>query len=313
MSDRVVDVAAAVIERADGSFLLAQRPQGKAYAGYWEFPGGKVESGESISAALERELHEELGIETELAYPWITRVYTYPHATVRLHFHRVIGWHGEPHPHEGQALAWQYSGALTVTPMLPANASILKALALPTVYAITHAWEIGVEPALAELDAALGRGLRMVQIREKNLEPSVRRRFAAEIVERMHTAGGIVLVNSDERLAQEVRANGVHLPSRQLMAAKRRPEFDWCAASCHDATELSQAAQLGLDFVVLGPVLPTPSHADQPGIGWERFAQFARGYPLPVFALGGMQPSQLDQARRAAAHGIAMIRGAWTV
>ena len=118
----MVEVAAAVIQRPDGTFLLAQRPQGKVYAGYWEFPGGKVEPGEPAARALARELHEELGIEVERAYPWITRVFTYAHATVRLNFFRVTRWQGEPRPREDQTIAWQTPGARMVSPMLPANA-----------------------------------------------------------------------------------------------------------------------------------------------------------------------------------------------
>src|SRR5262245_23017038 len=135
----MIEVAAAVIQRADGSFLLAQRPAGKVYAGYWEFPGGKVEAGEDAAAALSRELHEELGIDVERADPWITRVYTYPHGTVRLHFFRVSRWRNEPHPREQQAIAWQGIDAPTVAPMLPANAPVLAALALPPEYAVTDA------------------------------------------------------------------------------------------------------------------------------------------------------------------------------
>src|SRR5205814_4180776 len=104
---KVIDVAAAVIERPDGCFLLAQRPTGKVYAGYWEFPGGKVEAGEPAERALARELHEELGIEVRASYPWITREYVYPHGHVRLNFFRVLEWLGEPHPRENQAIAWQ--------------------------------------------------------------------------------------------------------------------------------------------------------------------------------------------------------------
>ena len=86
----IVEVVAAVILRPDGQFLLARRPGGKIYSGYWEFPGGKVESNESLLHALERELWEELGIQVRNAYPWVTRVFTYSHATVRLHFFRVV-------------------------------------------------------------------------------------------------------------------------------------------------------------------------------------------------------------------------------
>ena len=135
----MIEVAAAVIQRPDGAFLLAQRPPGKVYAGYWEFPGGKIEPGERPARALARELHEELGIYIGQAYPWITRVYTYPHGTVRLNFFRVFDWRNEPHPREDQAIAWQASGATMAAPMLPANAPVMASLALPVEYAVTDA------------------------------------------------------------------------------------------------------------------------------------------------------------------------------
>ena len=106
-----------MIQRPDGAFLLAQRPAGKVYAGYWEFPGGKVEPGEPADRALARELHEELGIEIGPAYPWITRVFTYPHGTVRLQFFKVFAWKSEPHPREHQAIAWQQLETPMAAPM----------------------------------------------------------------------------------------------------------------------------------------------------------------------------------------------------
>ena len=96
----LVEVAAAVLIRPDDSFLLACRPDGKPYAGYWEFPGGKIEAGESPLQALTRELDEELGITVRQATPWLTRTFSYPHATVRLRFYRVTAWHGELTPRE---------------------------------------------------------------------------------------------------------------------------------------------------------------------------------------------------------------------
>jgi 8-oxo-dGTP diphosphatase len=310
MMQRVVDVAAAVIEHSDGSFLLAQRPPGKVYEGYWEFPGGKVERGEPVADALNRELREELGIDVELAYPWITREYAYPHATVRLHFYRVVRWRHDPHPHEGQSFAWQRSGHLTVSPMLPANAPVLKSLSLPTSLGITCAWESGVELALKRVRLAVSRGLRLVQIREMNLDPAARKIFAARVFEEVRDVGGIVIINGDAQLATML-GTGLHLPSRELMAAKSRPDTEWCSASCHDVAELDKARDLGLDFVLLGSVQATPSHAGAPALGWNKFAEFVGNYSLPAFALGGMRPVNLDDARRRGAHGIAMVRGAW--
>ncbi|MGH8631272.1 MAG: Nudix family hydrolase [Burkholderiales bacterium] len=311
VSGMPVEVAAAVVERADGSFLLAQRPAGKVYAGYWEFPGGKIETGETPLLALKRELHEELGIETQAAFPWISRVYAYPHATVRLNFMRVTRWQGEPTGRELQAFSWQRPEALTVGPMLPANAPILKALRLPLVYAITNAAEFGTERLLQKLEAALANGLRLVQIREKQMAPRDLGRFAAAVVEHVRAAGGRTLVNGTDELARRIGADGVHLTAAQLMAASSRPQFEWCAASCHSALELEAALRLGVDFVVLGPVQPTPSHPAAQLLGWERFATLVHGFPLPAYALGGLRLRDLDRARSGGAHGIAMMRGAW--
>lgn len=311
MSEREIAVAAAVIEHPDGRFLLAQRPQGKVYAGYWEFPGGKVEPGEPVAEALRRELDEELGVEVLAAYPWITRVYKYPHGTVRLHFHRVVEWRGEPHPHEGQTLAWQRHGALDVSPMLPANAPILKALSLPVVCGITHAWEVGALRATSELKAAIQGGLRLVQVREGAMQEPERKDFATEAVRQMQASAGIVLISGDQDLARELGADGVHLPARALMSAAARPQVAWCSASCHDENELARAVELDVDFVLMGPLRETPTHPGKAGLGWERFAELVRACPLPVFALGGLQPRDLHLARSQGAHGIAMIRGAW--
>lgn len=316
MAEREIAVAAAVIERPDGRFLLAQRPAGKVYAGYWEFPGGKIEAGETAETALNRELVEELGVEVVESLPWITRVHVYPHGTVRLNFRRVIAWKGEPHPHEGQSLAWQRPGslrrgALDVSPMLPANAPILKALSLPLELGITRAWQVGVPRALAELEAAMAFGLSLVQVREAQMTADQRRDFSAQVVRRVHAAGGLVLVNADENVAREVGADGVHLPARVLMGLGQRPDFPWVGASCHHPEEVRRAESLGLDFVLAGSVKPTPTHAGSPVLGWNGFAGLAQGAMLPVYALGGLVRSDLHEARRCGAHGIAMIRGAW--
>jgi 8-oxo-dGTP diphosphatase len=306
-----IDVAVSILIGADGRALLAQRPTGKVYGGWWEFPGGKIEPGETTAHALARELHEELGVEVERAYPWITRDFTYPHAHVRLHFFRVLAWRGEPHGREGQAFAWQDLRALTVGPVLPANGPVLKSLALPTEYAISNAAEVGEASFLAALEARLAAGLRLVQVREKALP---RERLAALARRVVATAGGygaIVLVNGDAALAREVGANGVHLTARQLADAAARPALEWVGASCHTAAELRRAEGLGADFAVLGPVAGTPTHPGVPTLSWDGFEASARGAAIPVFALGGLRRIDLERAWACGAHGVAMIRGAW--
>lgn len=311
MSAKFIEVAAAVLQKSDGTFLLAQRPSGKVYAGYWEFPGGKVEPGESVQQALVRELHEELGIQVATAYPWLTREFTYPHATVRLKFFRITHWQGEPTGQENQNLRWQSPFDLTVAPLLPANIPILRALQLPMHYAISNVAELGVEEFLRRLQRALDNGLRLLQIREKTLPRLELKKIAQQIVNLAHAHHAQVLINQDVELAREIGADGVHLTSAQLMNLStcshwEQSDLAWCAASCHNENELLQANALGLDFVVLGPVLPTRSHMGTPHLGWPTFATLAAHSAIPVFALGGLSYNDLENAHQHGAHGIAL-------
>lgn len=119
-----IDVAVGILMKPNGDVLLAQRPEGKPYAGYWEFPGGKVERDESILDALKREFEEELGLQVQAAEPWCGVEYVYPHAHVRLHFYISRSWAGEPQSLEGQAFAWQ--GSVGVSPLLPATIPLIE-------------------------------------------------------------------------------------------------------------------------------------------------------------------------------------------
>ena len=307
-----LEVAAAVILRADGKFLLAQRPAKKIYAGYWEFPGGKIENGESAEQALKRELHEELGIDVKRAYSWITRDYDYAHAAVRLRFFRVLDWRGEPHGREAQHFSWQSTRELTVSPLLPANGPVLRALDLPAAYGISNAGEMGIEEYLRRLERALERGLRLFQIREKQLPEQELQALGARAMAAAHRHGARVLVNGRIEIARHLNAHGVHLTARQVMKLGSRPTaLELVGASCHDAQELARAAEMDVDFVVLGPVRPTPTHPGVAGLGWDRFKALIKNCPLPVYALGGMRPEHLRVAWEAGAHGISMMRGAW--
>jgi 8-oxo-dGTP diphosphatase len=308
---KIVEVSAAVLQRPDGTFLLAQRPADKIWAGYWEFPGGKVEPGETAHHALVRELREELGIAVQTAYPWLTRVFTYPHATVRLNFFRVTAWAGKLHPHEGQLFSWQRPPEVSVHPILPANAPILRALELPSLYAISNVAELGVEPFLASLQARLDAGLRLIQLREKDLAPDALRVLAQRVVALAHARGAKVLLNGDIALAREVGADGVQLSATQLAGLSERPAVDWCAASCHNMEELRRAEALGCDFALLSPVLPTLSHPGAPHLGWDKFSAIAAGSSIPVYALGGLTHDDMETAWQRGAHGIALLRQAW--
>lgn len=310
MSD-IVRVAAAVIVRADGDVLLAQRPAGKAYAGYWEFPGGKLERDETPADALKRELHEELGIDVLSASPWIVQQFVYPHAHVELHFFRVLAWTGAPVGRDGQAFAWQRPRAIDVAPLLPANTRVLAALRLPTAYGITCAGDLGEAAFLERAKHALDGGLRLIQVREKTWTPRERDIFAGRLTALAARYDARILLNGEADEARALGCAGVHWTSATLGAATSRPRDLLVAASCHTHGDVVQASSLDVDFIVVGPVLTTPTHPTAKPIGWNGFADAIANTRVPAFALGGLRHVDLDVAMAHGAHGVAMRRHAW--
>ncbi len=330
---KITDVAVAVLQLPSGEFLLASRPDGKPYAGYWEFPGGKIEAGESVRAALIRELREELNIVITNCSPWFSFNMVYPHATVRLHTWRVGAWHGADKRGltglEGQQFQWQRLNALTVAPILPGCLPIFHALSLPKHYLITHASEVGIKAYLEHL-RALWRHIApkrppngeftsaastLIQVREKSMSLVQLRDFAREIVTVAAEYNAIVLINSangDAAFANAVGANGLHLTSQDLANCNTRPDVAWVGASAHNRDDLQRAANLRCDFAVLGHVKETRSHADAPPLGWNTFTTLVTNTSLPVFAIGGMTYADLDTAITHGAHGVAMMRATFS-
>ena len=325
---KITDVAVAVFIKPDGTFLLSSRPEGKPYPGYWEFPGGKIEAGETVREALIRELIEELNVTVTHATPWFTFMMHYTHATVRLHCWRVHAWHGDMRGMEGQLFQWQSLAHMTVAPTLPGCVPIFNALALLHVYAITNASEMGMEAYLQYLRALWSKNAsngtpvlgfkneimpKMLQVREKNLSREACASFTKSVIaltrECEYSRGVKVLVNSDIALAHEVGADGVHLTSAQLSTLKERPDFALVGASAHTREELEHAAELKCDFAVLGPVKATLTHPGQAPMGWSRFAELVGASPLPTYALGGMALADFATAIEHGAHGIACQRG----
>jgi 8-oxo-dGTP diphosphatase len=307
----IVRVAAAVIIGADGQFLLAQRPPGKPYAGYWEFPGGKLEAGETAGEALVRELKEELGVTVTRAAPWLVQEFVYPHAHVELNFFRVIEWRGHPIGHDGQAFAWQRPGAVDVAPLLPANKRVMAALELPSVYGVTIAGEIGEEAFLERAENALASGLRLIQLREKIWSPARRDALAAQLLPLAARFGVRVLLNGSVEDAREGGYAGVHWTSAALSAATSRPRDLLVGASCHSRDELAQAIKLDVDFAVVGPVKSTTTHPGMQPLQWSGFAACVDRTRVPVYAIGGLTMSDLPMAIEHGAHGIALRRSAW--
>ena len=306
-------VVAAVIRDADGKILLAQRPLNKHQGGKWEFPGGKVELGETPLQGLSRELHEELGIHVQQASPLIKVRHVYPERAVLLDVWEVTAFRGEAHGREGQPVAWFEAEQLLTLEFPPANYPIITAARLPAHCLITPEPHTPAD-FLQQLEARLRAGIRLVVFRAKSLAAEDYVMLACESIRLAHAFGAKVVLNSPPFLLEE--ANGLHLTSRQLWAevgvyATPRRQGQWLSASCHDARELQRAADIGVDFAFLSPVLPTLSHPGEAHLGWEAFADKVEPVNFPVYALGGMDGSHVATARLNGGQGIAAIRSLW--
>ncbi len=309
----VVHVAAAALIDPDDRVLLARRHPDSHQGGLWEFPGGKLKSGETVTDGLYRELHEELGIELSGHRPLIQVTHQYSDLRVLLDVHLVEAWHGEPIGREGQPLVWVARSALGDYPMPAADKPIVSALKLPAVYLITPPQVDRPITFLDALEASLQQGARLVQLRLFDITQSTLRELGRAACELCHGHQARVLLNGDPETAATIGADGVHLSSRALWAAKTRPVAagHLLAASCHSPEDLDEAERLDADFALLSPVLPTRSHPDADPLGWDRFASWVSRANLPVYALGGMYPDLLATAWQHGGQGIAGIRGLW--
>jgi 8-oxo-dGTP diphosphatase len=307
-----IDVVAGVIQDTRGRVLLARRTVGRDLAGLWEFPGGKREPGESPEEALARELHEELGIDVDVGAPVIAVPQRYPHKRLRLDVRHIHNWRGTARGREGQALVWVPAHKLASYAMPPADRPVVAALGDPAEYLVTPAPGADGGRWLASLGQALARGIRRVQLRNADADADWPR-LVAQAVRMCRQAGAQVLVNADVDLARE-HAAGLHLRAAQLGSFDVRPvppDVPF-AASCHSVQEVKAAEAIGCDFAVVGNLRESPSHPGRPGISWDGFARLREHVAIPLYAIGGLAPGDIAEARQHGAQGIAAIRGLWS-
>lgn len=338
MSSALLRVVAAVIRDRDGRVLLAQRPLHKHQGGLWEFPGGKVEAGETEAQALSRELTEELGLTPTALEPLIRIRHDYPDKSVELSVWQVTRWTGESYlaglsetPHqlgrEGQPVAWVSPDDLLHRPFPAANRPIVSAVRMPMRWRITPAlasltdlqsWAEQRLPAAlqASSDQREGWLLRLPHWSAQHYAQAADYLQRFLLTHAAHERVALSLHGETALLKQWPAVTHFHLTQGQvqqcrtqgvvLETLKARPEQQFTAA-CHSADELASATQLGVDAVFLSPVLDTPSHPGAATLGWSSWASLVRGATVPVYALGGVTPSDAAYARSLGGQGVAGI------
>lgn len=313
-SDRqpVVEAVAGVLQRPDGEILVCERPDGKRLAGYLEFPGGKIEAGESPLAALTRELSEEIGITVIRAEPLIRFEHGYSDYRVRLRVFRVAEWVGEPEGLEAQGLVWVAPVRLDAIPLLPANKPVVAALSLPSRILVTPPFADAPAAFLERLERALAAQVVDAVILRSG-SGTVPHELAVRVSELGARFDVPVLLNAMGNKDAPRGFAGLHLPASLLRSLTRRPDVGgWLGASVHNTAEAMHARHLGLDYVLIGNVRGTSSHPDRSPLGWTGFERIAAAAGVPAYAIGGVGPSDLEEVRQRWGQGVAAIRAFWS-
>ncbi|MBN1378454.1 MAG: Nudix family hydrolase [Gammaproteobacteria bacterium] len=315
MTKAPILVAAAAIVDEQNRVLVTQRAKNSHQGGKWEFPGGKCKKGETIKEALDRELMEELGINPIEPAHLITLTHAYPEKTVTLSVWKVRSYSGIPHARESQPLLWQAVSELDPDLFPAADHGIIRALQLPDTCVITpDIQNRSEEQYLREMHQVLDRGAKLILFRDHHLDRLTYRQLAVEIIELCDRYNATCMLNTPIDWLADFKKKNIHMSAFRLMQCEKRPNSNkfFLSAACHDLNEIRQAEKIGADFILLSPVKKTSSHPDTEGMGWEKFSDLVQNCSVPVYALGGMNKTDIDVAQSHGAQGVAGITGFWS-
>ena len=301
-------ISLGIIKNSLGQILLAERPSGKHLSGYWEFPGGKVESGESFKMTLRRELLEEIDINVEAVKKIFEYRYRYPDRELHFQVFEVLKYSNEVKALESQNFQWVNECDIHKQKLPPANIALMNALKLPDLYMITY-YRANKEELYAYVKSQLLAGVSLVQFRAPQLNKSQYITQAVELCNLCDEYGGKLISNCELSWVDEIQPHGVHLSSARLQEASQHSDSGYYfSASCHDEREIMLANQLNVDCVLVGAVNVTRSHPDNLALGWNNFQRLCGLANIPVYALGGLVKDDLMRAKLSGAQGVAGIR-----
>lgn len=315
---KLIHVAVGVIVNADGKILIAKRPQTAHQGGLWEFPGGKVDAGETIEQALVRELREELAITVKDSRPLIQIRHHYPDKSVLLDVHKITRFEGNPIGNEGQPVQWVAADMLKDFQFPEANKPIISAINLPEKYVITGEYK-DLPDFISRLELALTRSIPLMQLRIARFSFELHQAYLQAAIVGAKKAGTRLVINCSHDEFTLIKAAypddslGLHLNQFNVGNINRRPvdSKTLFGISCHTAAEILRAQELEADYILLSPVLPTRSHPGAATLGWAQFSSLVELANIPVYALGGMGEIDIPQAQSCGAQGVAGISIGW--
>lgn len=307
-----IDVAIGILQR-DGEVCLSLRQKHQHLADLWEFPGGKMEAGESAEQALQREFQEELGVETGqwrklMVVPW-----HYEAVSVRLHVYTTGDFSGEPHGNEGQLVEWCPMNQLHNRSFPDANKGILLALKLPTTFLTIGGFEDD-DDCLKRFESALKNGVRLAQFKSKGLAEKAFVELAKKLILLAHEYDAKLLLNADPEVLKSLpEADGIQLSSSQAKNYRKRPiaENKLFSVSTHSLSDMESAMEIEADILQLSPIKYTSAHPDIDPIGWQGMVEMIDEVAIPVYALGGMKLEDVEEATANGAQGVVLTKGLW--
>ena len=311
-----VHVAVAVIKNQQGQIFIAKRPEDSHQGGLWEFPGGKVESGETVLEALKRELVEEVGIDIIKANPLIRIPHDYADKSVLLDVWQVEEFSGNAFGNEGQETLWINKDSFSEYDFPLANLPIITAIQLPEKYMITGKFETE-EELLLRVQSGLNKKIKLIQFRANKLAEEVYFTYAEKLYALCQKENTQLFLNTSFENYQKYQAHkfshGLHLNSKEikLFSPNILNDETLISTSTHNTEEIKFAESLDVDFILLSPVNKTSSHPNSKPLGWKKFKQLSEKATIPVFSLGGMTIKDLNVAKMNGAQGIAAIGEFW--
>lgn len=309
-----IHVVVGIIQNTRQEILVSRRKSNAHLGGLLEFPGGKVEKNETPTDALRRELAEELNIGVSKLTQLIQVPYSYSDRKILLDAYMVNEYSGKVSAHERQEIFWKPVASLSDNNFPAANYGVLRALRLPKIFPVTPSYTQDPDNFLKNFEEVVSRAsINIIQLRSHELESSEYIQLAKKCVELCNKYEVDLILNTKIEYFNKSPATGLHLTSDKLLGTKKRPLSSkyLVGASCHNPHEVEHANSLGLDYMILGPVVEKQASKNSKTLGWEKFSQLAKKSLIPIYAIGGLGIDDLAVSVLNGGQGIAAIRNIW--